>query len=909
MSQEPSTSLATEPSEGHASAGATPTVDATPIVAAGEGEGGPLPPRLGSYVPFRWLGAGGFGKVCLARDDRTGCLVAIKIPRAEMLASPEQMQALLSEAKVASGLKHPGIVAVLEIGASGDGVPFIVMEFIEGPTLSALMQNAPPPARQLAEILSLAAEAAHYAHMEGLVHRDLKPANILIDARGLPHIADFGLAVHEDFQWDEVSDVAGTPPYMAPEQVRGETHRLDGRTDVWALGVILYRGLRGRPPFAGRDRREIFDEILHRDPKPPRQRADVPRELERICLKCLAKRMGDRYRTCDDLADDLRNWLACEASTSESTPVSGSSAEFDRGHARVVPKGLRAFDREDADFFLTLLPGARDRDGLPESIRTWKAWVERRDAESSATPIGLIYGPSGCGKSSLVKAGLLPRLARGVRAVYVEASPRATEGRLLAALRREVPDLPAEATLVEATAAIRARLAARSGAKVLIVIDQFEQWMHHHPDVEGSELVRALRQCDGTALQALVLVRDDFWMAITRFLRALDVELVEGRNSSAVELFDAAHARRVLIEFGRSRGGLPDDAEAIGPDAGHFLDSAVSGLAGDDGQIIPVRLNLFAETVRHRPWTTATLRELGGIEGIGVTFLEQTFDGRTIPPSHRRHRKAAEAVLRALLPAPTSMLKGVVRPGRRSSTRGRRLLGSARGFRRADADPRRRTADGHADRHRGPRRPGGRAAGRPGGDLLPAHARLPRPPAAAVAEPEAEDHPARPGRASPGIDHGPLARPARSATIALAVGVGGHPLEHELAIVDDRAEADDAIGGEALPLARRGRAGAGGPRRGLRGRAFLRAGRRSARRRSSSAPTRPTIATWPSCCRRSTPIATGSAARSKRWSRRPGPRPAIIRSRACSCIATSPIPIAAPPCEIGCAWPARRRSP
>ena len=158
------------------------------------------------------------------------------------------------------------------------------------------------------------AEAASVAHHAGFVHRDLKPNNILIDKESRPHVVDFGLAIHESIQSDRRGESAGTPGYMSPEQVRGETHRLDGRSDLWSAGVILYEMLTGRCPFAGATVDELFDEIKYREPRPPRQIAPhIPAELERICLKCLSKNTRERYTTGGDLASDLRAWLASVA--------------------------------------------------------------------------------------------------------------------------------------------------------------------------------------------------------------------------------------------------------------------------------------------------------------------------------------------------------------------------------------------------------------------------------------------------------------------------------------------------------------------------------------------------------------------------------------------------------------------
>ena len=201
-----------------------------------------------------------------------------------------------------------------------------------------------------------------------------------------------------------------------------------------------------------------------------------------------------------------------------------------------MPKGLRSFDAHDADFFLELLPGPRDREGLPDSIRFWKTRIEETDADNTFA-VGLIYGPSGCGKSSLVKAGLLPRLSDDVIAVYVEATAEETEIRLLNGLRKRCPALPDNLGLKETLAALRRGQGIPAGKKVVIVLDQFEQWLHAKKEEENTELVQALRQCDGGRVQCIVMVRDDFWMAATRFMRDLEVRLVEGQNSAAVDLF------------------------------------------------------------------------------------------------------------------------------------------------------------------------------------------------------------------------------------------------------------------------------------------------------------------------------------------------------------------------------------
>ncbi|MBL7044050.1 MAG: protein kinase [Pirellulaceae bacterium] len=628
----------------------------------------PTPSQVGPYVIKKVLGQGRFGCVYLGHDPELERSVALKAPRMDRFSAADDVERFIDEARTLGQLSHPGIITVYGVHRQ-DGAIYIIEEYVEGQDLSFLVKAGPLPQEHAVELMIKIAEAADYAAHQGLVHRDLKPSNVLLDMQGQPHVADFGLAIHENLQRQRKGEVAGSPAYMSPEQVRGETHRLDGRSDIWSMGVMLYEMLLGRRPFRGEKRAELYDEIRNHHPKPPRQiDPGIPRELERICLKCLSKKMSERYATAGDLADDLQHWMGICSTTDQPTgpvklsqsPTSSEPTEITQveSPAKIVPKGLRSFDADDADFFLELLPGPRDRNGLPVTIRFWKRRVEERDPDETF-PVAVLYGPSGCGKSSLVKAGLIPRLAGHVVPVYVEATADDTEVRLLKGLRKQCPALPSDVSLPQVFELLREEERLPSGKKVVVILDQFEQWLHANRGSLDTQLVDALRHCDGRRVQCLILVRDDFWLAISRFMDALEVPLVEGTNSALVDLFDLFHAGKVLAEFGRSLGRLPENFD-LPKEQEDFLEQALAELAVD-GKVISVRLALFAEMFKGKAWTPKTLRTVGGAAGIGVAFLDETFSSQTAPPEHRLHQRAARACLKTLLPEKGSVIRGHMR--------------------------------------------------------------------------------------------------------------------------------------------------------------------------------------------------------------------------------------------------------
>jgi eukaryotic-like serine/threonine-protein kinase len=260
----------------------------------------------GRYRLDTLIGQGGLGRVYRAFDTWLERPVAVKMPRVDRPVTGGEVDQCRIEARKVAKLRHPNIVPVHDVGQE-NSTCFIVGEWIEGTNLAVRIRDDRPGHRESARMVAEIADALGHAHRAGFIHRDVKPANILIDPQGRAYLTDFGIAVLEE---DLLRDVtaAGTLPYMAPEQLVEGLGPVDHRADLYALGVVLYELLTGRRPFPAVGPTELLGQILGEDPAPPGSiEADLPEDLERVCLRCLMQCPGDRYQGADDLAADLRN--------------------------------------------------------------------------------------------------------------------------------------------------------------------------------------------------------------------------------------------------------------------------------------------------------------------------------------------------------------------------------------------------------------------------------------------------------------------------------------------------------------------------------------------------------------------------------------------------------------------------
>lgn len=390
---------------------------------------------LAHYQILEKIGAGGMGEVYRARDTKLGRDVALKILPADVASRPERLERFRREATTVASLNHPNIVTLFAI-EEADGRPFLTMELVEGKSLDRLVT---PDGLPLGCVLGIAiplADALVAAHAKGIVHRDLKPGNVMVTKDGRVKVLDFGLAKLAGDASDPLEtfaatitaplsspgQIVGTVPYMAPEQVRGEP--ADARTDVFALGIILYELLTGRRPFAGDSSADVTSAILRDVPPPPTQlRRDLPADLDRILGRCLEKRRERRLQTMTDVRNELD--ILCRT-TSEVPPVAAAPATphpaapatpppTDRAapSVAVLPFANRSRDEEDeyftdglADELISVLARIR---GLKVAART--SSFQFKDKNEDLSTIGRKLGVATCLEGSVRKAGNRLRVA------------------------------------------------------------------------------------------------------------------------------------------------------------------------------------------------------------------------------------------------------------------------------------------------------------------------------------------------------------------------------------------------------------------------------------------------------------------------------------------------------------------
>jgi len=264
------------------------------------------PRKVSRFEIRERLGSGGFGSVYLAYDPTLDREVAVKIPRESKVWSDHEIEKFLNEARIAARFKHSNCITVYDAGRCPDNGVFITMEYVPGETLTQRLRQGRLTVEEAVRICGEVASVIQEGSALGLYHRDLKPANILLDRNGHVKVCDFGLAVHEDALRSHQGEISGTWAYMSPEQIRGEVQALDGRSDIWSLGVILYECLSGRRPFRSKDLPDLRDEILNSDPKPLRQiDATIPPALDDLCQKCLQRTIGNRLNSAADFREAL----------------------------------------------------------------------------------------------------------------------------------------------------------------------------------------------------------------------------------------------------------------------------------------------------------------------------------------------------------------------------------------------------------------------------------------------------------------------------------------------------------------------------------------------------------------------------------------------------------------------------
>lgn len=601
-----------------------------------EADGRPEPRFLGRYRLDRQLGEGGFGQVWRAFDSLLNRDVAVKLPRPDRTWTLAEIDQFLEEARRVARLEHPHILPVYDVNHDGSTC-YLVSMFVEGGDLKRYTTRRVPPG-DAAGLVADVADALHFAHLRGLVHRDVKPANILVAADGRTFLTDFGLAATEDDMLTETAGMRGTLAYMAPEQARGDSHRVDPRADVYSLGVVLYELLTRRRPFQSASWATLRDQILHQDARPIRTIDDtLPRELERICVRCLGKRPGDRYPTARDFAEDLRNWQRRNERPAAATVAIPPSPE--------VPRSLN-FESELARL-------CKDFTGRAWLDAELEAWVH-----SPGGRIFVVTGDPGTGKSAY-----LAHVARSdsrvvayhfcVAGLAESVDPTRFAASVAAQIARRLPDFRADSGLDSALdsdpgsrfrrlVADPLRAFAEPETPAILVVDGLDEALA----AGDANIARLLRDrvddLPGWVRLVVSTRKDPLLLDLFGPVPIREIEVSRPENLRDLSDYLAAVGRDPVWRAALDRSGADPTATsaAIAERAGgNFLYArqAVEGIRA--GQIDPRRPEHFPE----------------GLAGIYQRFFERVFP---TPDAFASFRPVLDVLCAARGPVTTADLAG-----------------------------------------------------------------------------------------------------------------------------------------------------------------------------------------------------------------------------------------------------------
>ncbi|MDT8273699.1 MAG: serine/threonine-protein kinase [Desulfomonilia bacterium] len=285
--------------------------------------------KFGRYEIMEQVGRGAMGVVYKAHDPQINRIVALKALREDRVTSEDFVQRFLKEAMAIGRLSHPNIVTVYDIGQDHETV-YIAMEFLEGTPLNEIIREKKFTPEEIGSIAIQLSESLHYAHSRGIVHRDIKPSNIIVGERGQVKITDFGIAHIEDpsmTQQTQAGQILGTPVYMSPEQVMGQ--KLDGRSDLYSLGVILYEIALGRRPYTGENLAAVFRSITQDEPPLPCEAdPEIPAQLSELIMKAMNREIEARFQTGSEMADAFRGFLRAREAPLPETRAPERSTKF-----------------------------------------------------------------------------------------------------------------------------------------------------------------------------------------------------------------------------------------------------------------------------------------------------------------------------------------------------------------------------------------------------------------------------------------------------------------------------------------------------------------------------------------------------------------------------------------------------